>query len=88
MRFHWWGSGAAGSLMRLFGRALRSVKPRYMCALHVPERVSCPTDTHFMQNTERVVRVGIRRLEEQAHGREAWLTVTACSLTGSRAGNG
>lgn len=35
---HWRGSCAEGSLMRLFGRGMCSVKPRYMCALHVPGR--------------------------------------------------
>lgn len=41
--------------MRLFDRGMCPVKPRYMCALHVQGR-GCPTDTHFMQNTERVAR--------------------------------
>lgn len=38
VHFHWRGPGAEGSLMRLFDRGMGSVKPRYMCALHVPGR--------------------------------------------------
>ena len=38
VRFHWWGSGAEGSVMRLFDRGMCSAKPHYMCALHVPRR--------------------------------------------------
>lgn len=38
VHFHWRGSGAEGCLMRLFDRGMCSVKPRYMCALHVQGR--------------------------------------------------
>lgn len=85
--FHWRGSEAEGSLMRLFDRGMCSVKPRYMCALHVPGE-SAALLIHILCKTHSVRRGGMERMEVGAHGQKAELTVTPAPLTCSVADDG
>lgn len=67
------------------------IRPWYVfskATLHV--RSACAGERavlliHILCKIQSVLCGGTARLEDEAHGQKAWLTVTACSLTGSAA---